>query len=86
MTVSAHVGGIPIEETLGMYGPALLLALGAGSARVGARLRRLCRGPGRDSAAYETKRSAYHALGETEECAKRARSPFRSSYVKKLMV
>jgi hypothetical protein len=66
MTVIAHVGGIPIEETLGMYGPALLLALGAASARVGARLRRL-RGdsgsdhlgdPGRDRAGCETKRSA----------------------------
>ena len=34
MTVIAHVGGIPIEETLGIYGPALLLALGAASARV----------------------------------------------------
>jgi hypothetical protein len=44
MTVIAHVGGIPIEETLGMYGPALLLALGAASARVRARLRRV-RGP-----------------------------------------
>jgi hypothetical protein len=37
----AHVGGLPIEETLGMYGPALLLALGAASARVGARLQRV---------------------------------------------
>jgi hypothetical protein len=50
MTVIAHVGGIPIEETLGMYGPALLLALGAASARVGAHLRPLRRGPARDSA------------------------------------
>jgi hypothetical protein len=41
MTVIAHVGGVPIEETLGMYGPALLLALGAASARVGAHLRRV---------------------------------------------
>jgi hypothetical protein len=41
MTVIAHVGGIPIEETLGMYGPALVIALGAASARFGARLRRL---------------------------------------------
>jgi hypothetical protein len=53
MTVIAHVGGIPIEETLGMYGPALLLALGAASARVGALLRRM-----RGGAARETKRSA----------------------------
>jgi hypothetical protein len=45
MTVIAHVGGIPVEETLGMYGPALLLVLGAASARVSARLGRLRRGP-----------------------------------------
>jgi hypothetical protein len=41
VTTIAHVGGIPLEETLGMYGPALLLALGAASARLGARMRRL---------------------------------------------
>ena len=34
----AHLGGLPIEETLGMAGP-LLLAFGAASARLGARLR-----------------------------------------------
>jgi hypothetical protein len=45
MTVIAHVGGIPVEETLGMYGPALLLVVGAASASVGARLRRLRRAP-----------------------------------------
>jgi hypothetical protein len=50
-TPFAHVAGLPVEETLGMYGPALLLVLGAASARVGARLRRLRRGPARDSAA-----------------------------------
>ena len=32
----AHVGGIPIEETLVSLGPALLLVAGAASARVGA--------------------------------------------------
>jgi len=37
----AHVGGVPIEETLGFYGPTLLLAFGAASATVRARLRRL---------------------------------------------
>jgi hypothetical protein len=61
----AHVGGVPLEETLGMYGPALVLALGVASARVGARLRRLrgrrgsdrCRSsPGRDRAACESRR------------------------------
>jgi hypothetical protein len=41
MTVIAHVGGIPIEQTLALNGPALLLALGAASASLGARLRRL---------------------------------------------
>jgi hypothetical protein len=37
----AHIGGLPIEETLGFYGPAILLAFGAASTRIGARLRRL---------------------------------------------
>jgi hypothetical protein len=41
--VIAHVGGVPIEETLAMYGPALLLAAGAAAARLGA----LRRGLGR---------------------------------------
>ena len=56
MTEIAHVGGLPIEETLGMYGPALLLAAGAASASLKARLRRLggdrrLRSPARDRAA-----------------------------------
>jgi hypothetical protein len=58
MTVIAHVGGIPVEETLGMYGPGLLLVLGAASARVGARLHRWRRGSARDSAACDTNRGA----------------------------
>jgi hypothetical protein len=33
----AHVGGVPIEETLGFYGPTLLLAFGAASATLRAR-------------------------------------------------
>jgi hypothetical protein len=37
----AHVGGIPIEETLGLYGPALVVAAGAASASLRARWRRL---------------------------------------------
>jgi SAM-dependent methyltransferase len=41
--VIAHVGGIPLEETLGLYGPALLLAGGAASASLSARLRRISR-------------------------------------------
>jgi hypothetical protein len=54
--VVAHVGGVPIEETLGLYGPALLLAIGAASARVRARIRRPRGGHGR--AVRETKRTA----------------------------
>jgi hypothetical protein len=58
MTVIAHVGGFPVEETLAMYGPALLLALGAASASLRARLR----GPrsGRDShrAPHQPRRGA----------------------------
>ena len=37
----AHVGGIPIEETLASYGPALLLAAGVASAWLSARIRHL---------------------------------------------
>ena len=37
----AHVGGIPVEETLGSWGPALLVAAGAASAKLSARRRRL---------------------------------------------
>jgi hypothetical protein len=40
----AHVGGVPLEELLG-FAPALLLALGAASASLGARLRRIGRRP-----------------------------------------
>jgi hypothetical protein len=39
----AHVGGIPLEETLALYGPALVLVAGAASASLGARLRRIGR-------------------------------------------
>jgi hypothetical protein len=37
----AHVGGFPIEETLGTLGPALLVAFGMASAQLRARLRRV---------------------------------------------
>ena len=40
----AHVAGIPIEETIGMYGPAFLLAFGAACTIVRARFRRLSTG------------------------------------------
>jgi hypothetical protein len=35
----AHLGGIPIEETLGSLGPALLVAFGVAWAQLCARLR-----------------------------------------------
>jgi hypothetical protein len=35
----AHVGGLPIEETLGSFGPALLVALGVAWAKLRARVR-----------------------------------------------
>jgi len=35
----AHIGGIPIEETLGSFGPPLLIAVGAAMATLRARLR-----------------------------------------------
>jgi len=37
----AHIAGMPIEETVAMYGPGLLLVFGAASASVGARVRRV---------------------------------------------
>jgi hypothetical protein len=35
----AHVGALPIEETLGSFGPALLVAVGVAWAQLRARLR-----------------------------------------------
>jgi len=37
----AHVGGFPVEETLGVYGPVLLLAIPLASARLRSALRRV---------------------------------------------
>jgi hypothetical protein len=37
----AHIGGVPIEETLAPFGPALLVAFGAAWAQLRARLRPL---------------------------------------------
>ena len=37
----AHIGGIPIEETVGSYGPVLLLAAGVASAWLSTRIRHL---------------------------------------------
>jgi hypothetical protein len=42
----AHVGGLPVEETLGSFGPALLVALGVAWGRLRARLRRVRSRPG----------------------------------------
>ena len=39
----AHVAGLPIEETLGFYGPTLLLALGVTARLLKDRLRRVRR-------------------------------------------
>ena len=36
----SHIAGIPVEETIGLLGPALLVAFGAASATLRARLRR----------------------------------------------
>ena len=38
--VIAHVGGFPVEETLGALGPMLLAAIGAGLGTVRAHVRR----------------------------------------------
>jgi hypothetical protein len=37
----AHVAGLPIEETLGSFGPAILVAFGVAWARLRARLRQV---------------------------------------------
>jgi hypothetical protein len=37
----AHVGGIPIEETVGSLGPALFIGLGVVAAKLRARLHRV---------------------------------------------
>ena len=39
----AHAGGIPVEETIGMVGPGVLVALGAATATIRARWRRVRR-------------------------------------------
>jgi hypothetical protein len=36
----AHVGGVPLEETIGSFGPVLLVGVGVAWARLRARLRR----------------------------------------------
>jgi hypothetical protein len=44
--VVAHVAGVPVEETLLMLGPALIVAGGMATARIRAGLRRPRRLPG----------------------------------------
>ena len=46
----AHVGGIPIEETVGSLGPVLLVGFGVAWAQVRARLRRRALAPARHAA------------------------------------
>jgi hypothetical protein len=54
----AHVGGIPIEETLGSLGPALLVGFGVAWANLRARLR-----PARSRASSSRKKAARSAGG-----------------------
>ena len=49
MTVMAHIGGIPVEETVASFAPVVAVAGGCCVATVRARLRRL-RGPRDDRA------------------------------------
>jgi hypothetical protein len=70
----AHVGGIPVEETLGSFGPALLLGLGVAWAKLRARLRRVrsrhrarrLAQEGRD--AVRARRSEHHRDDELVAC------------------
>jgi hypothetical protein len=62
----AHVGGIPIEETLGSYGPALLLVAGAASATLSARVRNLRRRQRRRGAG---KRTPFSVKGARDRAA-----------------
>jgi hypothetical protein len=65
MTVIAHVGGLPIEETLGSFGPALLVAVGVAWAKLRARLRQL------------RSRANAHAPGATLRAGRWSRRPTR---------
>ena len=42
---AAHIGGIPIEETLASFGPALLIGLGVAWAKLRTRLSRVAIAP-----------------------------------------
>jgi hypothetical protein len=54
----AHIGGVPIEETLGSLGPALLVAFGVAWGLLRARLR-----PVRSRASARCKKPARSAAG-----------------------
>jgi len=54
----AHIGGIPIEETVGSLGPALFVAFGVTWAQLRARLR-----PARSRASAPRKKPARSAGG-----------------------
>jgi hypothetical protein len=54
----AHIGGLPIEETLGSVGPALLVGFGVAWANLRARLR-----PPRSRASAPRKKAARSAAG-----------------------
>jgi hypothetical protein len=41
MAPMAHIAGVPVEETLGMFGPVAAAMVAAGSASIRVRLRRL---------------------------------------------
>jgi hypothetical protein len=54
----AHIGGLPIEETVGSLGPALLVGFGVACANLRARLR-----PVRSRASAPRKKAARSAGG-----------------------
>ena len=60
----AHVGGMPIEETLGSLGPALLVGCGVAWANLRARLRRMRSHPSAD--APPRKKGARSAAGRSK--------------------
>jgi len=54
----AHIGGVPVEETLGSFGPALLVAFGVAWTQLRAHLR-----PVRSRAGARGKKPARTAAG-----------------------
>jgi hypothetical protein len=53
----AHIGGLPLEETLASFGPMLVLVAGATSAKFAARIRHLRRRQRRRGGAADPKPS-----------------------------